>query len=314
MGYEFRPEREHKRRAPGGPPEQGAGFGRRVKIIMTAAWPSSSISQPFTEPEHQAFHWRRGSDAALLIHGFPGTPAELRPLGQLLQKQGWTVDAPLLPGFGAELPLLEKKYAVEWVDAVRDSYARLARQHSRILMVGNSMGGALALTVAAEVNPAGLVLMAPFTRMASRRHQLFWPLIRCFVRQVYPFQKADLSAPDLRRALSRMFKDADLDDAQTQRQIRALSLPAGVLSQLRVAGSMALASAPRVRAAVLILQGRNDLTVTPATTRTLIRRLPAGPLYVELPAGHDLTEPAGSAWPAVVRHVLEFAGGVKQGQ
>jgi esterase/lipase len=32
-----------------------------------------------------------GDHAALLIHGFPGTPAEMLPLGTVLREAGWTV-------------------------------------------------------------------------------------------------------------------------------------------------------------------------------------------------------------------------------
>ena len=43
---------------------------------------------PFTGPEHQAFILRGGEPAALLIHGFPGTPREMRPLAETLHAQG----------------------------------------------------------------------------------------------------------------------------------------------------------------------------------------------------------------------------------
>lgn len=34
----------------------------------------------------------------LLLHGFTGSPAELRPLGEFLSRQGYAAAAPLLPG------------------------------------------------------------------------------------------------------------------------------------------------------------------------------------------------------------------------
>ena len=60
----------------------------------------------FTEDEHQPFRKSaRGAmrGAALLVHGFPGTPADMRPLAASLAAAGWDVDAPLLPGFGPEI-------------------------------------------------------------------------------------------------------------------------------------------------------------------------------------------------------------------
>ena len=36
--------------------------------------------QPYSGPEHQRFQLGEGANGALLIHGFPGTPAEMRTL------------------------------------------------------------------------------------------------------------------------------------------------------------------------------------------------------------------------------------------
>ncbi len=70
----------------------------------TGSGASSAGLALFQGEEHQPFHWVAGPPAALLVHGFPGTPAELRPLGQALYEAGWTVSAPLLPGFGPRSP------------------------------------------------------------------------------------------------------------------------------------------------------------------------------------------------------------------
>jgi pimeloyl-ACP methyl ester carboxylesterase len=56
--------------------------------------------QPFPGLEHQPFAEGDGPATAVLVHGFPGTPAEVRPLAAALVAVGWRVRAPLLPGFG----------------------------------------------------------------------------------------------------------------------------------------------------------------------------------------------------------------------
>jgi esterase/lipase len=40
---------------------------------------------------NRSFVWTEGDHAVLLIHGFPGTPAEMLPLGTVLREAGWTV-------------------------------------------------------------------------------------------------------------------------------------------------------------------------------------------------------------------------------
>ena len=57
----------------------------------------------FTDEKHLPFTFEGENAAVLMIHGFLGTPAEMRPLAEKLLEAGVSVHAPLLPGFGAEI-------------------------------------------------------------------------------------------------------------------------------------------------------------------------------------------------------------------
>ena len=61
----------------------------------------------YTDPEHEPFLFEAGSSRALLIHGFLGSPRELRPLAQELAAAGVTARGMLLPGFGAGIARLK---------------------------------------------------------------------------------------------------------------------------------------------------------------------------------------------------------------
>jgi carboxylesterase len=269
---------------------------------------------PFSDPENEPFFWRQGKHAALLIHGFGGTPAEMRPLGVLLQRTGWAVHAPLLPGFGAEIETLAQRDFHEWIDTVWTSYDALTKGYEKVLLVGNSMGAALALVAAKKHRPAGMVLVAPFLRFAVWWHNLCWPVLSRFLPQLRPFQHADFSSPQMRRIVRRLCNNADPDAAYVQESVRAIRLSIRALDQLRQVGRLAYAAAPHVRAPTLILQGRHDLLVTPNSTRALVRRLPTSPRYLEFDGGHDLVEPEGEAWQEVTRQVLHFARDVADRQ
>ena len=49
----------------------------------------------FQEAKHEPFFWPAEGPAAVLVHGFPGTPAEMRPLAKSLHERGWTTAGPL---------------------------------------------------------------------------------------------------------------------------------------------------------------------------------------------------------------------------
>ncbi len=231
----------------------------------------------------------------------------MRPLGALLNNAGWTVHAPLLPGFGPEIETLSERSFREWVHTGRTAYEDLQREHQTILLVGNSMGGSLAMRLAEGNSPAGLVLLAPFICFAVWWHNLLWPAIRRLVPRLKPFQHADFSSPQVRRMVRRMYNGADPDDAAIQTYLRELSVPIRALDQLKQVGRLAFATAPHVKTPTLVLQGRHDLLVNPNSTRTLVRRFPTPPRYLEFDGGHDLVEPEGPAWPEVSRHVVDFA-------
>ena len=76
------------------------------------------LPKPFDGSEHRSFLWREGDHAALLVHGFPGTPAEMLPLGTVLRAAGWTVHGLMLPGLGADIENLDKRTFRDWLEAL----------------------------------------------------------------------------------------------------------------------------------------------------------------------------------------------------
>ena len=96
----------------------------------------------------------------LMIHGFNSSPVSLDPLAGLLASLGATVYVPILPGHG---PNGEGIASVTWKDWVRsvDRYCdELARQCATVIVIGHSMGGLLALILAAKQKADAVVTMA----------------------------------------------------------------------------------------------------------------------------------------------------------
>ena len=85
----------------------------------------------------------------LLIHGFSGTPQNLRPLGDFLARRGLTVLAPRLAGHGTSVDEFERSTAADWIASVDVGLEQLRRSCSTVFVVGISMGGTLALHVGA---------------------------------------------------------------------------------------------------------------------------------------------------------------------
>ncbi|HWV37186.1 MAG TPA: alpha/beta fold hydrolase [Vulgatibacter sp.] len=109
------------------------------------------------------FELGRGPDAVLMLHGFSGSPFELRPLAYQLAGRGFRCRVPLLPGHGPSADLAATTEA-DWLAGAEDALSSLRRETTgRLFLVGFSMGATLAIRLAAAegANLSGLVLLAP---------------------------------------------------------------------------------------------------------------------------------------------------------
>ncbi|MFI8087506.1 alpha/beta hydrolase [Streptomyces sp. NPDC086080] len=128
----------------------------------------------------EPFRHEGGETAVLLCHGFTGSPQSLRPWAEHLAGHGLTVSLPLLPGHGTRWQDLAATGWQDWYAQV-DRELRLLRDRSeRLFVAGLSMGGALALRLAARhgdavsgvmvVNPANKVHGAAAHALPVLRH------------------------------------------------------------------------------------------------------------------------------------------------
>jgi alpha-beta hydrolase superfamily lysophospholipase len=280
----------------------------------------------FDGPEHEPFcldpepgprdgHDRPGP-AALLVHGYGATPAELRSLAERLAAAGWTVEVPLLPGFGAEIRQLPDRRLEDWIGAVEAAGHGLRREgHRPLLVVGFSMGGTLALATERSVRPDGLVLIAPFSWPVNRALWLLAPLVRPLLPTgIRPLSRLDLDAPDVRSGIEGFLPGVDLDDPEVRRGIQGLRVPVSAPEQLFRASRAADQGARRVAGPVLAIQGTTDAVSLPTRTERLLERLPRRPELVELDAGHDLLATGSAVREAVEDRVVAFADSLRSAE
>jgi carboxylesterase len=101
-------------------------------------------------PTSHALDYRRGPTAVLLIHGLTGTPAEMRRVARGLAADGFSVHCVQLAGHcGSEADLTATGWT-DWLDSALEAYDRLRGEYDRVYVGGLSMGGLLALHIAAR--------------------------------------------------------------------------------------------------------------------------------------------------------------------
>lgn len=260
----------------------------------------------FAEEEHRPFLWRGEKGAVLLVHGFLGSPAEMRGVGRVLHEAGWTVQGILLPGFGPQVETLLQRRQAEWVAAGRQALAALRQEHDRVLVVGFSMGGAVALHLAAAEKVEGVVLLAPFWQLGRWWQRAIWQGVKQPLRWIRPLRRANFADPRLRGVMAQMLSGLDVDDPAVQAALRQMPVPVRLLDEILQLGRGAKRAARRVAVPTLVVQGTEDEAVPREFTRQLLPALAGTICYMEVAAGHDLTSEAGAHWPVLARAILDF--------
>ena len=205
----------------------------------------------------EPFAFEGNSVGCLLIHGFTGTPYEMRELGTFLNSRyGYTVSGPALEGHATQFSSILRTDWRDWYNSVDIAYLELKSRCSHLFAIGLSLGGALTLHLSAHRHLDGVVsVSAP-----------------AYINHPYEFWFR--SFPLLFSLLPALLKSAQDDD--TQDPTVAARHVAYDRNPTRQAASMILDLFPHVRSHLagiqtpaLLLQGRQDKTI-PADSMSIL--------------------------------------------
>lgn len=209
-------------------------------------------------PEAESF-WldAPGSIGCLLIHGWLGSPAELRPLAERLAARGIACYGHRLTGHGTAPEDLQDVTSVEWQLAVDAGLQHVRRRKQHVFVLGFAAGGALALYLAAAHADAawlrGVVTLSTPVRFDDWRLRL-----APGVRWIMPWAKA-------RRV--RCERDAQLITSQP-----VVSYERFPVVSLAHVDRLIRETRPRlrlIRAPLLAIQGQADRVVRPENAQII---------------------------------------------
>jgi carboxylesterase len=98
--------------------------------------------------------------ACLLIHGFTGTPKEMRWMGEYLHQRGYTCLGVRLAGHATTPEDMIRARWTDWTASVEEAYHLLRGVNKDIFLVGLSMGGILSLLLSTRFKVRGVVAMS----------------------------------------------------------------------------------------------------------------------------------------------------------
>lgn len=241
----------------------------------------------FSLSQAQPFYFPEGKHGVLLIHGFTGSPSHMRLLGDGLRNNGFAVRGILLPGHGESPEEMGKVSWQDWVQACREAAADMRQKYRYFSVAGLSMGGCLALMLAAQMEADACVPIAAPMKTTAKFRSLA-PLAAL----VHPMvlKQADGSRDTL---------IADYD-------IGYDSYPLSSVEHLNVIMRRAKRDLPFIHCPILVIQSHGDKTVT-ADSPDIILNGVSSPVKAQLwleKAPHVCT--ISPEYPRIVSAMTEF--------
>ncbi|GHE50835.1 esterase [Streptomyces longispororuber] len=205
-------------------------------------------------PGAEPYRHEGGEVGVLLCHGFTGSPQSLRPWAEYLAARGLTVSLPLLPGHGTRWQDMQVTGWQDWYAEV-DRELRLLRERcAEVFVFGLSMGGALALRLAAKHGDAvrGLVLVNP----ANKVHGL----------AAHALPVARFLLPTTKGITSDIAKDGPVEIGYDR-------VPLHAAHSMRRFFRLVDAELPQVTQPLLLLHSPHDHVVPPADSARVLSRV-----------------------------------------
>jgi esterase/lipase/1-acyl-sn-glycerol-3-phosphate acyltransferase len=196
----------------------------------------------------------------VLVHGFLAAPREVSELADYLEKQGLWVAAVRLKGHGTSPDDLALRTGDDWRESVDKAYAALNMICKRVILVGFSFGGGLALDCAARNrNAAGVVAVCPPLRLQD------------FSSRVAP--SLDIWNRLMTAVHYQKGKREFVEIKPEHPDINYHRLPVAGLVALEQFMSELEAQLPNITTPALIIQSQGDPIVDPEGTRLLFELL-----------------------------------------
>lgn len=235
------------------------------------------------------FFLEGSSTGILLIHGFTGSPPEMRLVGDYLHQRGLTVSAPLLPGHGTTPAEMNRCRWRDWTACVEQALTDLEARCQTVFVGGLSMGALLTLYLAVHrPEIRGIILYAPAVLIADRLIA-FSGVAKYFI----PYRPK--SGP------------SDLTDPEAESRIWSYEVwPAFAAHELWKLNRYVRRHLSRVKCPTLIINSTGDTAIRPESAQYTLDRVGATDkeLFTLHNSGHVLT--VDSEWETVAEKSYQF--------
>lgn len=202
-------------------------------------------------PTAEPFFFPGGPTGCLLVHGFTGTPKEMRWLGEYLAGQGHSVLGIRLAGHATQIEDMMRTRWEDWLASVEDGYRLLSGIADQIFVIGLSLGGILSLTFASGRYTPGCPI-AGVVAMAAPQHLPIDQRLAPALKLISLFKKTNPKGP------------SDWQDKEAE-QLHTAYADDPIISglELNLVIYEMYTNLPEVTVPALLIYSKDDQTVRP---------------------------------------------------
>ena len=213
-------------------------------------------------PSAEPFFLPGNKTGCLLIHGFTGTPKEMRWMGEYLNQHGYSCLGIRLAGHATRPKDMIRSLWTDWTASVEDGYHMLRDSTDRIFLVGLSMGGALSLLMSTRLEAKGVIAMSTPYHIPNERPA--WEI------RVFSYFKSYIRKSREKPGESWFDKDAYAGHVSYPlNPVRSAAELEYLLDKMK-------AALPKIDAPVLLIHSKDDQYVLPQNMEDIYAALNVG--------------------------------------
>lgn len=142
-------------------------------------------------------HRNGASTGVVVLHGFTGNPSSMRGVADAVIAAGFDVELPRLPGHGTTIDEMVTTGWTDWFAETERAVDDLVRRADRVVLIGQSAGGTLALAATFRRSEVvGVVCINPATCTRDEATMAMVDELIADGFEIVPGEGSDIADPD----------------------------------------------------------------------------------------------------------------------
>ncbi len=214
-----------------------------------------------------SFFLEGDKNLCFLIHGLTGTAKEMSSVGSRLNKQGFSVAAPMMKGHNQSISVLKRITWQELYSGIREEFLKYESSYDNIFVAGLSFGALIGIMLACEfpekiraINCFSPTLF--FDGWATPKLKILLPLVYktplkyyFYLKEEYPY---GVKNERLRSRIESFYKESDLFDYSKVHLYGYPVIPVSNMQQNSLLAKRVMGLLDKVKTPIQLLQAKDD--------------------------------------------------------